>query len=98
MSGIAKYAKNLKEIKPCVALKTFFVELNAFMMSRPSVCNVTFRFVTNAGHYPCTTKRFQKIYAYDIFIGYVHEFIVQQRVTWLEATIAGPVCSSLVTY
>ena len=34
----------------------------------------------------------------DNFIGYVHEFIVQQRVTWLEATIAAPVFCDLVTY
>ena len=34
----------------------------------------------------------------DNFIWYFHASIVQQRVTWLETTIAGPVFSSLVIY
>ena len=39
-----------------------------------------------------------KALANDNFIGYVHRFLVEQRVTWLEATIAGPVFPGLVTY
>ena len=36
--------------------------------------------------------------ANDNVIGYVHEYIVKHKVTWLEATIACPVFSGLVTY
>ena len=36
--------------------------------------------------------------ANDNFIGYAHSYIVQNKVTWLEATIACPVFSGLVTY
>ena len=34
----------------------------------------------------------------DNFSGYAHEFIVAVKVTWLEATIAAPVFSGIVTY
>ena len=34
----------------------------------------------------------------DNFIGFVHPYIVENKVTWLEATIACPVFSGLVTY
>ena len=43
----------------------------------------------------------QKIFrclANDNFTGYAHEFNVANKVTWLEATIACPVFSGLVTY
>ena len=43
-------------------------------------------------------EKIPKALCNDNFIGYVHQFIVQQRVTWLEATIAAPVFSGLVTY
>ena len=36
--------------------------------------------------------------ANDNFIGYMHSYIVQNKVTWLEATIPCPVFSGLVTY
>ena len=36
--------------------------------------------------------------ANDNCIGYAHRFLVEQKVTWLEATIAAPVFSGLVTY
>ena len=36
--------------------------------------------------------------ANDNFIGYAHDFIVRRKVTWLEATIARPVFSGVVTY
>ena len=39
-----------------------------------------------------------KALASDNFIGYVHKFLVEHKVKWLEATIAGPVFSGLVTY
>ena len=34
----------------------------------------------------------------DNFISYAHEYIVQQKVTWLEATIACPIFTGLITY
>ena len=34
----------------------------------------------------------------DNFIGYAHEYIVENKVTWLEATIACPVFSGMVVY
>ena len=43
-------------------------------------------------------RQIPKALANDNFIGYVHRFIVENRVTWLEATIASPVFSGLVTY
>ena len=36
--------------------------------------------------------------ANDNFIGYVDQYIVDKKVTWLEATIACPIFSGLVTY
>ena len=39
-----------------------------------------------------------KALANDNMISYAHPFIVAQKVTWLEATIAAPVFSGLVTY
>ena len=43
-------------------------------------------------------KRIPRSLANDNFIGYIHEYIVQNKVTWLEATIPCPVFSGLVTY
>ena len=43
-------------------------------------------------------EKIPKALACDNFIGYAHEFILEHRVTWLEATIALPVFSGLVTY
>lgn len=34
----------------------------------------------------------------DNFIGYMNRYIVKHRVTWLEATIASPVFTGLITY
>ncbi len=34
----------------------------------------------------------------DNYISYQHQFIVQKRVTWLEATVACPIFSGLITY
>ena len=36
--------------------------------------------------------------ASDNFIGYAHHFLAEEKVTWLEATIAAPVFSGLVSY
>ena len=36
--------------------------------------------------------------ANDNFIGYVHAFLVEHNVTWLEATIAAPLFTGLITY
>ena len=44
------------------------------------------------------SKKIPKALASDNFIGYAHEFIVENSVTWLEATIACPVFSGLITY
>ena len=49
-------------------------------------------------HYSCTNTKNPKALANDNFIGYAHIFLVEHNVTWLEATIAGPVFSGLVTY
>ena len=34
----------------------------------------------------------------DNYIGYINNYFVENNVTWLEATIASPVFSGLVTY
>ena len=39
-----------------------------------------------------------KALACDNYMGYVHQFIIDHRVAWLEATIASPFFSGLVTY
>ena len=36
--------------------------------------------------------------ANDNFISYQHRFIVENKVTWLEATIACPIFTGLLTY
>ena len=43
-------------------------------------------------------QKIPRALANDNFIGYVHRYIIENRVTWLEATIACPVFSGLVTY
>jgi hypothetical protein len=43
-------------------------------------------------------KSIPKALACDNFIGYAHRFLIEAKVTWLEATIAAPVFSGLVTY
>ena len=44
------------------------------------------------------SRKIPKALANDNFIGYPHKFLVENKVTWLESTIAGPVFSGLVTY
>ena len=43
-------------------------------------------------------EKIPKALANDNFIGYLHRYFVSQKVNWLEATIASPVFSGLVTY
>ena len=43
-------------------------------------------------------RKIPKALANDNFISYAHPFIVAENVTWLEATIAAPVFSGLITY
>ena len=45
-----------------------------------------------------SNEKIPKALACDNFIGYAHKFLVDTKVTWLEATIAAPVFSGLVTY
>ena len=72
--------------------------LNASMMSTLFAPNVTSRYVTRMLELSLNNEKIPKALCNDSFIGYVHEFIVQEQVTWLEATIAGPVFSGVVTY
>ena len=55
------------------------------------ICNECYRLAVD-------NKKIPRALANDNFIGYVHDFIVANKVTWLEATIACPVFSGLVTY
>lgn len=43
-------------------------------------------------------EKIPKALCCDNFIGYAHHFLVQHNVNWLEATIASPVFTGLVTY
>ena len=43
-------------------------------------------------------KDIPKALANDNFIGYIRKYFLQHNVTWLEATIACPLFSGLVTY
>ena len=43
-------------------------------------------------------KSIPKALANDNYHGYMHWYFVQQKVTWLEATIACPVFNGLITY
>ena len=58
---------------------------------RIPVCNECWELAVN-------NKNIPKALANDNFIGYASKFIVEKKVTWLEATIAAPVFSGLVTY
>ena len=55
------------------------------------ICNECFRLALKDAKIP-------RCLANDNFTGYVHDYIVANKVTWLEATIACPVFSGLVTY
>ena len=46
----------------------------------------------------CEKKQIPRCLANDNYIGYVHQYIATEKVTWLEASIACPVFSGLVTY
>ena len=43
-------------------------------------------------------RKIPKALANDNFIGYADPFLIKHKVTWLEATIAAPVFSGLVTF
>ena len=43
-------------------------------------------------------QKIPKALTNDNFIGYMNRYIVKHRVTWLEATIASPVFTGLITY
>ena len=58
---------------------------------RIPICNDCYRFAGKKAKIP-------KALANDQFISYAHPFIVKENVTWLEATIAAPVFSGLITY
>ena len=45
-----------------------------------------------------TTKKNPRCLTNDNFTGYADTYIVENKVTWLEATIACPVFSGLITY
>ena len=49
-------------------------------------------------HLSKSDRKIPQALANDNFIGYAHRCLVDEGVTWLEATIAGPVFSGLVTY
>ena len=55
------------------------------------ICNECWR-------YTLLEEQIPKALCNDNFTGYVHEFIVQAKVRWIEATIAAPVFTGLVTY
>ena len=55
------------------------------------ICNECWSFSMNEKDIP-------KALANDNFIGYIRKYFLQHNVTWLEATIACPLCSGLVTY
>ena len=55
------------------------------------ICNDCYRLAIDKQKAP-------RALANDNFIGYAHRFIIENKVTWLEATIACPVFSGLVTY
>ena len=46
----------------------------------------------------CNKEKIPKSLCNDNFVGYVDAFIVQEEVKWIEAIIAGPVFSGLITY
>ena len=58
---------------------------------RIPVCNECWAATVNGEKIP-------KALTNDNYIGYAHQFIVEKKVTWLEATIASPVFSGVVTY
>ena len=53
-------------------------------------------FCTTCWHSLRRDLKIPKALANDNFIGYVARFLVEQKVTWLEATIAAPVFSGLL--
>ena len=55
------------------------------------MCNECFRLAGESATIP-------RCLANDNFTGYVHDYIVENNVTWIAATIACPVFSGLVTY
>ena len=58
---------------------------------RIPICNECWRLTQSNAKIP-------KALANDNIIGYANAFIIAEKVTWLEATIAAPVFSGLVTY
>ena len=46
----------------------------------------------------CRGQKIPKALCNDNYISYQHEFIVREKVTWLEATIACPIFTGLITY
>ena len=46
----------------------------------------------------CLNRPIPKAFCNDNFTGYIHAFFVQNDVTWIEAIIACPVFTGLITY
>ena len=76
-------------------------------VTRASRCRHSETFVCEECRIPICNECFElsishmkipRALANDNFIGYIHAFIVQNKVTWLEATIPCPAFSGLVTY
>ena len=49
-------------------------------------------------HKGTTNQKIPRAMTNDNFLGYAHRFLIENKVTWLEATIAAPVFTGLVTY
>ena len=49
-------------------------------------------------HKGTTNQKIPRAMTNDNFLGYAHRFLIENKVTWLEATIAAPVFTGLITY
>ena len=55
------------------------------------ICNECWKHTANFRNIP-------KALANDNFIGYIQKYFLQHSVTWIEATIASPIYSGMITY
>jgi hypothetical protein len=62
------------------------------------ICNECWRYVVRQSIRHAGIPKIPKALANDNFIGYMHRLFLEKNVTWLEATIACPFFTGMVTY
>ena len=98
MSRSAGFVAKMVQKKLSAAHKTLDRLQGAGTTRTRFALGARFRFAVSVGTCLQENTKIPTAMCNDNFIRYAHKFIVEAKVTWLEATIAAPVFSGLVTH